>query len=76
MYISHREDVLMIGAMKGKYILNTESAAAIETRMVDAMKNKKTFPEQEEDHNQALEIMKSLVILQQKIAAGKLAFCL
>jgi len=43
-----------------------ESAAAIGTRMAEAIKDKVTFPDQEEDHNQAFEIMKFLVTLQQK----------
>ena len=43
-----------------------ESAAAIGTRMVEAIKNKETFPDQEEAHNQAFEMMKFLVTLQQK----------
>ena len=39
-----------------------EAAAAIGNRMVAAIKNQETFPDQEDDRNQAFEIMKFLVM--------------
>ena len=40
----------------------TEEAAALGKGMVDAIKNRQTFPEQEDERNQAFEIMKFMVM--------------
>ena len=39
-----------------------ESAGALGNRMVEAIKNQETFPNSENEHNQAFEIMKFLVM--------------
>jgi len=44
----------------------TETAAALGTRMVDAIKNQEIFPEQEEELSQAFEIMKFMVVTLQE----------
>jgi multimeric flavodoxin WrbA len=40
-----------------------ESVSALGIRMVDAIKSKETFPDQEEDYNQSFEIMKFMVMM-------------
>ncbi len=40
-----------------------ESVSALGIRMVDAIKNKETFPDQEDDYNQSFEIMKFMVMM-------------
>jgi len=40
-----------------------ESANSLGNRMVNAVKNHETFPEQEDDHNQSFEIMKYMVMM-------------
>ena len=42
-----------------------QSAAELGKRMAAAIKNRETFPEQEEDRNQAFEIMKFMVMMLQ-----------
>ena len=42
-----------------------QSAAELGKRMAAAIKNHETFPEQEEDRNQAFEIMKFMVMMLQ-----------
>jgi multimeric flavodoxin WrbA len=40
-----------------------ESVSALGIRMVDAIKSKETFPDQEDDYNQSFEIMKFMVMM-------------
>jgi len=40
-----------------------KEAAALGRRMVEVIKNRETFPEQEEEHNQSFEIMKYMVMM-------------
>ena len=44
----------------------TEAAATLGKRMVDAIKNQEKFPEQEDELNQAFEIMKFMVMTLQE----------
>ena len=43
-----------------------ESAAALGARMVRAIKNRETIPEQEEKHNQTYEIYKYMTMIDRK----------
>jgi hypothetical protein len=43
-----------------------QSAADLGKRIAAAIKNSETFPEQEEDRNQAFEIMKFMVMMLQE----------